>query len=58
MVNNIGVHVSSEIDANSKKEVGLKLKLIKQLDGNSEWFFTRRINTFGLERRIFSVVVR
>lgn len=31
---------------------------MKLLESTTEWFFSRRLNTFELERRIFSVVVR
>lgn len=55
LVNGIGVHVASQIDARTKKEVGLKLKI---LEANKEMFFSRRINNFQIERKIFSVVVR
>lgn len=55
LVNGIGVHVASQIDSRSKKEVGLKFKI---LDANKQMFFSRRINNFLVERKIFSVVVR
>ena len=55
MVNSIGVHVSTQIDARTKKEVAIRLKL---QDVDTEWFFNRRLNTFAVEKKVFSAVVR
>lgn len=57
LVNSIGVHVSSQIESRTKKEIGLKLKL-QGLKEPTEWFYSRKPNTFQEERKIYSVVTR
>jgi hypothetical protein len=56
------VHVSSQIDSRTKKEAGLRIKLqdegLKRQEESKEWFFSRRQNTFQIERRLYSVVTR
>ena len=59
LVNNIGVHVSCQIDPRTKKESGLRLKMQEGSDGQPrEWFFSRNQNNFQVERKVYSVVVR
>ena len=63
LVNSIGVHVSCQIDARTKREEGLRIKLQDEFKKGSseecrEWFFARKENTFQLERKLYAVVTR
>ncbi len=67
LVNNVGIHVSCQIDSRIKKEKAIRIKIIDQSNKKiqelekfkeKELYYSRKQNNFQIERKLFSVVTR